>query len=198
VRPATPPPSEFNFAQHLIASNAGRPDKTALIDDTGSVQYGTLAEQIRRFAGGLQAMGLKREERVLLLMHDCSDWVVAFLGSLYAGVVPVAVNTLLTADDYAFMLRNSRAQAALVSGALLPALQSALDLAKTEVRHVVVSRPTGALAQGQFNMADLVAQNNPVLPPSGSIPRALPVNPKVPCTARATCTGRPSCTAKAC
>ena len=164
MRPATPPPSEFNFAQHLIASNAGRPDKTALIDDAGSLEYGALADQIRRFAGGLQAMGLKREERVLLLMHDCSDWVVAFLGSLYAGVVPVAVNTLLTADDYAFMLRNSRAQAALVSGALLPALQSALDLAKTEVRQVVVSRPTGALAQGQFNMADLVAQNNPVLP----------------------------------
>ena len=127
MHPTAPPPTEFNFAQHLIASNAGRPDKTALVDDAGSLQYGALADQIRRFAGGLQALGLKREERVLLLMHDCSDWVVAFLGALYAGVVPVAVNTLLTAEDYAFMLRNSRAQAALVSGALLPALQSAQD-----------------------------------------------------------------------
>lgn len=160
----TPPPSDFNFAQHLIASNARRAGKTALIDDVGAVTYGELTEQIRRFAGGLQAMGIKREERVLLLMQDSSDWVVAFLGALYAGVVPVAVNTLLTAEDYAFMLRNSRAQAALVSGALLPAWQSALDLVKTEVRQVVVSRPTGALAQGQFNMADLVAQNNPALP----------------------------------
>ena len=41
-------------------------------------------------------------ERVLLLMHDCNDWPVAFLGCLYAGLVPVAVNTLLTSDDYAF------------------------------------------------------------------------------------------------
>jgi benzoate-CoA ligase len=39
-----------------------------------------------------------------------------------------------------------------------------MDLVKTEVRHVVVSRPTTALAQGQFNMADFVAQNSPVLP----------------------------------
>ena len=161
---ATPLPSEVNFAQHLIASNAGRPDKTALIDDFGALSYGELAEQIRRFAGGLQALGIKREERMLLLMHDSSDWVVAFLGSLYAGVVPVAVNTLLTADDYGFMLRNSRAQAALVSGALLPTLQSALKLVKTEVRQVVVSHPTGGLAPGQFNMADVVAQNTPVLP----------------------------------
>ena len=169
MRPASPPPTEFNFAQHLIDVNAKRSDKTALIDDALSLTYGELAEQIRHFAGGLKALGLKREERVLLLMYDSSDWVVAFLGALYAGVVPVAVNTLLTPDDYAFMLRNSRAQAALVSGALLPTLQAALDVAPTEVRHVVVSRPTGSLTQGQFNMADFIAQNPPMLPaPTGA------------------------------
>ena len=57
---------------------------------------------------------------MLLLVHDTVDWPVAFLGALYAGVVPVAVNTLLTADDYAYMLAHSRARAAIVSGALLP------------------------------------------------------------------------------
>ena len=164
MRPVTPPPADFNFAQHLIATNAHRSGKTALIDDVGAITYGELTERVRRFAGGLQAMGLKREERVLLLMQDSSDWVVAFLGSLYAGVVPVAVNTLLTAEDYAFMLTNSRSQAALVSGSLLPTLQSALDIGKTEVRQLVVSRPAAALTQGQLNMADLVAQNNPALP----------------------------------
>jgi benzoate-CoA ligase len=164
TRAVTPPPTDFNFAQHLIATNAGRSAKTALIDDVGALTYGELTEQIRRFAGGLKALGLKREERVLLLMQDSSDWVVAFLGSLYAGVVPVAVNTLLTAEDYAFMLSNSRAQAALVSGALLPTLQAALDLNKTEVQHVVVSRPSAALAAGQWHMADLVAQSTPMLP----------------------------------
>lgn len=45
--------------------------------------------------------GVRREERVLLLMLDTSDWPVAFLGCLYAGVVPVAVNTPLKPDDYA-------------------------------------------------------------------------------------------------
>jgi benzoate-CoA ligase len=164
TRPVTPPPAQFNFAQHLIASNAGRASKTALIDDAGTLTYGELTEHVRRFAGGLQALGLKREERVLLLMQDSSDWVVAFLGSLYAGVVPVAVNTLLTAEDYAFMLSNSRAQAALVSGALLPTLESAMGQVNTEVKHVVVSRPQAALAQGQLNMADFVAQSTAVLP----------------------------------
>ena len=159
-----PPPVEFNFAQHLIATNAGRPDKVAVIDDVGRLNYGQLADQVRRFASGLQALGLKREERVLLLMQDSSDWVVAFLGSLYAGVVPVAVNTLLTAEDYAYMLANSRAQAALVSGALLPTLQAALGQSRHEVHSVVVSRPQTALTQGQTDMATLITAHAPKAP----------------------------------
>jgi benzoate-CoA ligase len=47
----TPPPAEFNFAQHLMATNASRLEKTALIDDLGNLTYGELTEQIRRFAG---------------------------------------------------------------------------------------------------------------------------------------------------
>ena len=48
----------------------------------------------------------------------CAMNIMFIHGALYAGVVPVAVNTLLTADDYAFMLAHSRAQAALVSAPL--------------------------------------------------------------------------------
>jgi benzoate-CoA ligase len=73
------PPAQFNFAAHLIAANAGRHNKTALIDDVGSLTYGELAEQIKSTAAGLLSAGLRREERVLLLMHDCTDWVVSFL-----------------------------------------------------------------------------------------------------------------------
>jgi benzoate-CoA ligase len=158
------PPAEFNFAQHLILSHQQRADKTAVIDDQGALSYAELTQHIQRFATGLRALGLKREERVLLLMHDSSDWIVAFLGALYAGVVPVAVNTLLTAEDYAFMLANSRAQAALVSAALLPTLQAALAHGGHEVQHLVVSRPVGALPAGAVNMADWIAHNAPSLP----------------------------------
>ena len=63
---------------------------------------------------------------MLLFMQDCGDWPVAFLGAMLTGVAPVAVNTLLTADDLAYMLEHSRAQAVFVSGAVKPALQAAL------------------------------------------------------------------------
>ncbi len=145
--PHSPAPgSHFNIAEHLIQRNTGRPAKAAFIDDHGTLSYGELAERIRRAAAALLASGIRREERVLLLMHDCNEWPVAFLGALYAGVVPVAMNTLLTADDCAYMLANSRAQVVFVSGALLPVLRAALALARHEIKAIVVVRPAQAAA----------------------------------------------------
>jgi|CXWL01.1.fsa_nt_gi benzoate-CoA ligase len=174
--PTPAPGPRFNFAQHLIERNAGRPNKAAFIDDHGTLSYGGLADRLRRLAAALLALGVRREERVLVLMHDCNDWPVGFLGALYAGIVPVAVNTLLTADDYAYMLQHSRAQAVLVSAALLPVLQVALDSAAAqgghEVKSVIVSRPAaappasalpaGALAAGALALDALLAQHAPL------------------------------------
>ena len=161
-----------------------------------------------RVAAGLRALGLKREERVLLLMLDDTHWPVAFLGAIYAGVVPVAVNTLLTADDYAYMLEHSRAQAALVSGALLPTLNSALIKSDHEVQRVIVShpaappQPVGDRLRGLRRRPGAVEANRPPRRPttrvSGSIRRAPPAAPRARCIRTPTPTGRPSCTASAC
>ncbi len=159
------PPVQFNFAQFLIAANNSRKEKTALMDDVGSLTYGEMADQIRACAAGLRKLGLKREERVLLLMQDSTDWVVSFLGALYAGVVPVAVNTLLTADDYAFMINNSRAQAALVSSSLLGTLNTAIAQGTKSIKHVVVTRHEGDLPAPSMNFKDFLASaTGPSLP----------------------------------
>ncbi|MCS3506733.1 benzoate-CoA ligase family protein [Achromobacter sp. JUb104] len=137
-------PAELNFASHLAALNAARAAKPAYIDDSRQLSYGELAERVARMAGALRQLGLRREERILLLMQDTVDWPVAFLGALHAGVVPVAVNTLLTPDDYAYIITHSRVRAVFVSGALLPALQAALAQSPGDVEHVVVSQPNNA------------------------------------------------------
>lgn len=158
----SPPALHFNFARHLIECNLERPNKLAYIDDQGSLSYGELTDRIQRLAAALLKAGLRREERVLLLVHDCSDWPVGFLGAMYAGVVPVAVNTLLTEDDYAYMLQHSRAQAAIVSESLLPTLQAAIAQGGNEVHTVIVSRPTAALSDGLVALDAMIAAQPPL------------------------------------
>lgn len=112
------------------------------------------------------AAGIHREERVLLLMHDCNDWPVSFLGAIYAGIVPVAVNTLLTADDYLYMLQHSRARAALVSAALLPVLREAMDTGAHEVSKVIVSRPGEELVADAEPLETWLQQHEPLRHPA--------------------------------
>ncbi|SCU95029.1 Benzoate--CoA ligase [Cupriavidus necator] len=137
VPPAVPPatdaiaalPTCYNAAEDLMSRNlkAGRGARTAYIDDTTSLTYGELDARARRFAGALRDAGLRQEERLLLCALDTIDFPTVFLGCLLAGVVPVAVNTLLTADDYAYMLGHSGARAVVVSEPLLPVMKAAID-----------------------------------------------------------------------
>ncbi|SDV49728.1 benzoate-CoA ligase family protein [Chitinasiproducens palmae] len=147
-RPATPtlggwraPPPRYNFAEAVFALNAERGDKVAYIDDAGTTSYAALEDAARRFAGSLRTLGIHPEERILLVMLDTVALPIVFLGALYAGVVPVVANTLLTPADYAYMLEHSRARAVIASGVLLPTVAQALADAPHEGAMLIVSQP---------------------------------------------------------
>ena len=154
--------THFNFADHLFSLNKQRSNKLAFMDDSRTLTYGELEDQSRRMANSLIALGVRREERVFLLMHDNVDWPVAFLGSLYAGIVPVAINTLLPAADLAYMLLHSRAQVALVSEALMATFKDALAQApEHEIKHIITSGKS---------FADLLASHPPLMAPAKTHP----------------------------
>src|SRR5881392_2977866 len=119
-------PHQFNFAHHLLELNAGRAGKAAYIDDHEELSYGELDRRVRSFAAALLDAGIHREQRVLLIMHDTVDLPVAMLGAMFAGIIPVPVNTLLPAEDYAYMIEHSRARAVIVSAPLLASVREAL------------------------------------------------------------------------
>ena len=157
--PSAEIPRDYNFAADILDRNlkAGRANKPVFIDPRGSWTYGQLADRVARFAGALRALGLRREERVLICMLDTIDWPTAFLGCLKAGVVAVPVNTLMTEDDYRFMLADSRARALVVSEALCPKFANLISGAP-DLEHVIVS---GDNVQGHKRFEDLVAAARP-------------------------------------
>src|SRR5512138_2315331 len=116
-------PRDYNAAVDLVGRNAGRGAKVAYIDDGGSCTYAELAERVDRAANALRAMDLRREDRVGIAMLDSADWVALFLGAIKAGIVPVAMNTLLTPKDYEYQLCDSRSKALFVSEPLLKSFE---------------------------------------------------------------------------
>jgi benzoate-CoA ligase len=163
---ASPPhvvvPRAYNAAHDLLERNRGRAAKTAFIDASGSITYGQLATQVNRAANALLSLGMQREDRVMLALLDTIDFPVVFLGAIKAGIVPIAANTLLTAADFEFMLRDSRATALVVSEALLPTFLPLLPKLP-QIKHVIVP---GHASGGQHNLTMLLDAASPEFSPA--------------------------------
>jgi len=135
-----PPSREYNFAADVLNRNfdAGRADNIAYIDDRESITYRELAERVDRFGNALRSLGVRPEERIFICLLDSIAWPIAFLGAIKVGVVPIPVNTLLTEDDYEFMLTDSRARLLVVSGELYPKFRKVIAASK-DLEHVILS-----------------------------------------------------------
>lgn len=154
-------PKIYNAATDLLNRHASRREKAAYIDGmTGErLSYAQLSENAHRFAQGLRNQGFEQEQRVLLCMHDGLNWPVAFLGCILAGVVPIAVNTLLTTQDYQFMLHDSRARGLIVSIALWPVFESLEPELEGLTQIIIDGEVTTSHA---VSMGDLIQQSPPL------------------------------------
>ena len=165
-------PAFYNAAADLIERNLpARAAKTAFVDEYGACTYGELALRVDRCAGALPAFGLDAEQRVVLGLLDTIDFPTAFLGAIKAGIIPIPVNTLFQPLDYAFILADSRAKAAIVSAELLPAYEAAARLASWTGRFIV-SDPRGTLgAQVPHpRLAALIEAATPLAEPAPTRP----------------------------
>jgi benzoate-CoA ligase len=148
-------PRDYNFAADILHQNlaAGRAEKAAYIDPRGTWTYGALADRVERFGAALRRLGIEREQRILICLADTIDWPTAFLGAIKAGIVPIPVNTLMTEDDYRFMLTDSRAKLLVVSEGLYPKFAKLIGEC-ADLKQVIVS---GENAQGHQRFEELLS-----------------------------------------
>src|SRR6202790_3195395 len=107
----------YNAVTWLLDRNVdeGRGNKLAFTDTVSELTYRDLQKQSCRVANLLRRLGVRREERVAMIMLDTVDFPIVFLGAIRAGVVPVPLNTLLTSDQYAYVLADCRARVLFIS-----------------------------------------------------------------------------------
>ncbi len=138
------PQGRYNAATYFVDRHLkeGRGGKVAFIDHRGSYTYRELALRVNRAGRMLLDLGVEPEQRVMLCLLDEMYMPAAFWGAIKIGAVPVAVNTFVAPADYAYMLRDSRARALVVSASLLDRLRPALA-EKNYLKAVVVAGGAG-------------------------------------------------------
>ena len=171
-------PREYNAARDLVDRHLGteRAGHPAVVDADGTYTYAELAERVRRAGNTLLGLGVRMESRVAICLLDSVDFPAVFLGAIRIGAVPIPLNTLLTAADYDYMLRDSRAHTLVVSRELHPSFAPILA-GQPWLREVVVAgegdgdgggggRPDGGSGPGAHRLADLLAAASPDLEPA--------------------------------
>src|SRR3981189_2072552 len=148
----------YNAVTWLLDRNIeeGRAKKLAFTDTVSELTYGDLQTQSRRLANLLRRLGVRREERAAMIMLDTVDFPIVFLGAIRAGIVPVPLNTLLTSEQYAYVLADCRARVLFVSEALFPVVKDVVGR-MPDLEHVIVS---GNDAHGHKRLSDELADES--------------------------------------
>jgi len=121
-------PTPYNAAERFIDRNLkeGRGAKPVIFTFEETVTYAQLAERAKRAGNALLALGIGKGDRVLMMIKDCPTFYYIFWGAIRAGIIPVPLNTLLRAKDYAFMIEDSGCAAVLYSPEFASEVEPAL------------------------------------------------------------------------
>lgn len=150
--------NEYNAATVMVDANVDGEygDKPAFVDPNSTLTYSGLQRATCQVANMLTGMGIQREVRITLLMHDTVAYPAVFWGAIRAGIVPVCLNTLLTQDQYRYMLNDNRAQVLIVSADLLDVVKPILKEFPA-LQHVIVD---GGDASEFPQLSDLMADES--------------------------------------
>ncbi len=116
----------FNAADYFLDRNIrqGRGHKIAVYTKHRNYTYNDIHKMANKTANGFRELGLRIDEKVLILMQDVPQFYAVFWGAIKIGVVPIPVNTMLTPEDYEYYLNDSRVRALVISDEMHDTVQN--------------------------------------------------------------------------
>ena len=143
------PVEAFNASVYLLDRQveAGRGGHLAVTGPAGSLTYAELAQRVAAFASGLRELGVRPEERVVLVTSDRPETVITFLALLRMGAVAVPVSTMYNGAELGELLRDTRARVIVATSEFAAVTREAMALAP-EATTLVVAGENGATAEG--------------------------------------------------
>src|SRR4026207_2241810 len=116
-------PEKFNLGHYFLYHNleAGRENKTCLYFEDQTFTYGETCRMSNRTGNAFRELGVELEDRILIALPDCPQFVWSWFGAARIGAVITMVNPLLPAVDYPYYLESARARVAIIHESWVPA-----------------------------------------------------------------------------
>ena len=146
-------PERLNLAQEVLKASIerGLGNRAALIADGGTIAYEDLNRQVNAVAASLIQLGLKKGDLALIMMSNCTEFAVAFLAAVKLGVIPVLVNSRLSAHELRSVLDQAQPRLVFTEAAHADAVR---ELCHAGLFREVVC--AGAAKPGEISFAALL------------------------------------------
>jgi long-chain acyl-CoA synthetase len=112
------------------------PDRTAAVCGSTRLSYRGLAERVRRLCHGLQGLGIRKGDRLAILMYNCHRYFELYYATPEMGALAVPLNIRLSASEIAYILKDSGSNTLFVGPEFLPLLAEIRDQLP-DLRHCV-------------------------------------------------------------
>lgn len=154
-------PEHFNIGvacsdRHLGTSKAA--EIAMIVEDdalgTATISFAELAHKTSQFAQLLRNLGVKAGDRVLIRLPNSLDYPIAFLGAMKMGAISVPTSTLLTAEEVAYLAKDSGAVMLVTDAAAWTGMADGL-VDVPNLQHILLSQAQEIEAHGRFNVQSL-------------------------------------------
>lgn len=154
-------PDQFNIATYMLDRHIeeGRGDRPAIYYNDQVITWSQVAKQANRVGNALLNSGLEQENRVMICLPDCPEFISSYYGIIKTGAVAVPINTMALPSDYLYYLNDSRAKVLITNSDLAPIFTNLLDKLKYLKQLVVI----GETQPGQISFHDITREASPEL-----------------------------------
>ena len=119
-------PINYNMCEILEHNLEHRADKTALLSEHGTMTFREVSNQVNQIGNALTRLGVRFGECVAILCPDRPEWVTTFFATAKIGGVVLGMNTLLTTEEYDYILKDARVRVLVIHDSLLELVEPIL------------------------------------------------------------------------
>lgn len=143
---------------HRIALTA--PDRSAVVTIGGErLTFAEFDDAAGRLAGWLHELGVRRDDKVSILLYNRPEWLITFAGCIRSGIVPVSLNFRYRAHEIAALLDDSDSTALLYPASLADVVTEAVaTLGRPIILLQVQDVPDAPLLPGALDFADYASR----------------------------------------
>ncbi|MBN1328407.1 MAG: AMP-binding protein [Candidatus Heimdallarchaeota archaeon] len=153
-------PTDKSLADLFFDSAAKASNMPFLSFEGKTKTYAQASLEIKKLANSLVELGIKKGDRIALLMPNCPQFVISYISTLYIGATVTAISPLNTTKEIEFQLKDSGSKILITLDLFLNNVRTVRE--KTDLEHVIVSSVADELSSLKgFLYKNLIARKNP-------------------------------------